>query len=75
MRKYAGPQSCGSRLVICHARNGQGGVYPYFVCSGRHGGKGDRTRQAMLIEDVEHLIEAIQVGAETRQNVVHRHLD
>lgn len=64
---------CGSRLIICNARNGQGKVYPYFVCSGRHGGKGDCTRQAMLIEDVEHLVESyyetIQVSGETRQDL------
>ncbi len=43
------------------------------MCSGRHGNKGDWTRQAILIEDVERLIESyyetIQVSGETRQNV------
>lgn len=64
---------CGSRLIICHARNKQNKVYPYFVCSGRHGGTTNCTRQAMLIEDVEHLIEdlyeTIQVSAKTRQDL------
>ncbi|MFN8097212.1 MAG: zinc ribbon domain-containing protein [Dermatophilaceae bacterium] len=64
---------CGARLIICNARNKQGNIYPYFVCSGRHRGTGDCTRQAMLIEDVEHLIETlhetIQVSGETRQNL------
>lgn len=63
---------CGSRLIICNARNKQGSIYPYFVCSGRHSG-GDCTRQAMLIEDVERLIEGlyetIQVSGETRQGL------
>lgn len=48
---------CGERLIITNARNRHGNVYPYFVCSGRHSGKTECTRQAMLIEDVERLIE------------------
>jgi hypothetical protein len=64
---------CGSRLIICNARNHQGRVYPYFVCSGRHSGSTDCTRQAMLIEDVEHLVEdyytTIQVSAQVREDV------
>ncbi|QQS00236.1 MAG: recombinase family protein [Austwickia sp.] len=64
---------CGSRLIICNSRNRHGKVYPYFVCSGRHGGAGDCTRQAVLIEDVERLIESyydrIQIRGQTRQNV------
>ena len=64
---------CGSRLIICNSRNRHGKVYPYFVCSGRHGGAGDCTRQAVLIEDVERLIESyydrIQISGQTRQNV------
>lgn len=64
---------CGSRLIICQTRNRHGSIYPYFVCSGRHGGSGDCTRQAVLIEDVERLIEGyydrIQISGETRQSV------
>lgn len=64
---------CGSRLIICNTRNKQGNIYPYFVCSGRYGGKGDCSRQAMLIKDVERLIEGlyetIQISGDTRQNV------
>ena len=48
---------CGERLIITNAKNRHGNVYPYFVCSGRHSGKTECTRQAMLIEDVEWLIE------------------
>ena len=64
---------CGSRLIICNAKNRHGKVYPYFICSGRHSGNTDCTRQAMLIEDVERLIEeyytTVQVSAQTRQDV------
>ena len=64
---------CGSRLLICHSRNRHGKVYPYFVCSGRHGDTSGCTRQAVLIEDVERLIEGyyetIQIDGQTRQNV------
>lgn len=64
---------CGERLIITNARNRHGKVYPYFVCSGRHSGKNACTRQAMLIEDVEHLIEryyeTIQVSGEMRQSL------
>ncbi|MDR1449593.1 MAG: recombinase family protein [Propionibacteriaceae bacterium] len=63
----------GSRLIICNARNRQGKVYPYFVSSGRHGDTSGCARQAMLIDDVERLIESfyetIQVSGQTRQNV------
>ena len=49
---------CGSRLIVANAKNRYGNVYPYFVCSGRHAKRTDCTRQAMLIGDVERLIEA-----------------
>ncbi len=48
---------CGSRLIVSNAKNRHGKVYCYFVCSGRHSKRTDCTRQAMLIEDVEKLIE------------------
>ncbi|WP_084674694.1 recombinase family protein [Bifidobacterium crudilactis] len=64
---------CGSRLIVCHARNHQGSIYPYFVCSGRHSRSTDCTRHAILIEDVERLIEeyykTIQVSAQVREDV------
>ena len=73
---------CGSRLIVCNAKSSQGTIYPYFVCSARHAGRGDCTRQAMLIEDVERLIERfytrIQIPAETRQalsGMVHAKFD
>ena len=49
--------ACGSRLIVSNAKNRHGNVYPYFVCSGRHSKRTDCTRGAILIEDVEHMIE------------------
>ncbi|SEA59282.1 Site-specific DNA recombinase [Bowdeniella nasicola] len=64
---------CGSRLLVCNAKSSQGTIYPYFVCAGRHGGRGDCTRQAMLIEQVERLIERfydkVQIDPETIEAV------
>lgn len=64
---------CGERLIITNAKNRHGNVYPYFVCSGRHSGKTECTRQAMLIEDVERLIEKyyemIEVSPGLRQDL------
>ena len=64
---------CGSRLIICHSRSGRGKIYPYFICSGRHNGTTDCTRQAMMIEDIERLIEeyykTIQVSAHVREDI------
>ena len=48
---------CGSRLLVCNAKSSQGTIYPYFVCASRPAGRGDCTRQTMLIEQVERLIE------------------
>ena len=48
---------CGSRLIVSNAKNRHGNVYCYFVCSGRHSKRTDCTRQAMLIEDIEKLVE------------------
>lgn len=61
---------CGSRLIVCNAKSSQGTIYPYFVCGSRHGGRGDCTRQAMLIEHIERLVEQfydhVQISAETK---------
>lgn len=65
---------CG--LLVCNAKNGAGNTYPYFVCAVRHSGRGGCTRQAMLIEEVERLIErhyqSSQICARTRQAVAGR---
>ena len=49
--------ACGSRLMVSNAKNRHGNVYPYFVCSGRHSKRTNCARGAILIEDVEHMIE------------------
>ncbi|MCH6471233.1 recombinase family protein [Sinomonas terrae] len=63
--------ACGSRLIVSNAKNRHGNVYPYFVCSGRHSKRTSCTRQAILIEDVEHLIEdyyqRVQITAARRE--------
>lgn len=64
---------CGSRLLVCNTKNRHGSVYPYFVCAEKHAGRGSCTRQAMLIEEVERLVErhyeTVQISTETRQAV------
>jgi site-specific DNA recombinase len=48
---------CGSRLIVTHAKGRRGGIYPYFVCAGRHQKRNDCKQRAMLIEQVEALVE------------------
>lgn len=48
---------CRSWLLAYRAKSSQGTIYPYFVCASRNGGRGNCTRQAMLIEQVERLVE------------------
>lgn len=73
---------CGSRFIIVNANNGKGRIYPYFVCSGRHSKATSCTRQAILIEDVERLVEkyyeSIQISGELHQSLagmVHAEFD
>ena len=47
---------CGSRLIITHAKNGQGVIYPYFVCAGRHSKTTDCYFQAIPICTAEQLV-------------------
>ncbi|WP_431859538.1 hypothetical protein [Micrococcus terreus] len=58
-----------SRLIVCNAKSSQGTIYPYFVCASRRGSRGDCTRRAMLIEQVERLIDRfyakVQIDPET----------
>ena len=60
---------CGSRLLV-EGQERPGVIYPY-LCASRHGGRGDCTRQAMMIEHIEHLVERlydhVQIDSETRQ--------
>lgn len=66
-------RQCGSGLLVCNAKSSQGTLYPYFVCASRHGGRSNCTRQAMLIEQVERLIERfyakVQIDSETIEAV------
>lgn len=48
---------CGSRLIVAHAKNWQGVIYPYFVCAGRHSKRTACERRAVPIDYVEWLIE------------------
>ncbi|MPV49805.1 hypothetical protein GCG21_07255 [Pseudactinotalea sp. HY160] len=48
---------CASRLMVTHAKNGQGVVYPYFICAGRHSKRTSCIRQAMPVGDIEQKVE------------------
>ena len=72
---------CGERMIVTHATNRYGTVYPYFVCLGRHQERHRCERQAVLISTletlVEELYERIQIRPEHRaaiQEAVHGHL-
>jgi site-specific DNA recombinase len=64
---------CGSRLIVTHAKNRHGTIYPYFVCLGRHQKANDCQRRAVLIERVEDLVEdeykAIQLTPALREQI------
>jgi hypothetical protein len=49
--------TCGHRLIVSNAKNRFGTVYPYFICIGRQQRRTDCTQKAVLIEDVERLVE------------------
>lgn len=49
--------SISDRITAEIAKKRHGNVYCYFVCSSRHSKRTDCTPQALLIEDVEMLIE------------------
>ncbi len=64
---------CGSRLIVTHAKNRHGTIYPYFVCLGRHQKFNDCQRRAVLIDRVEELVEeeykAIQLTPVMREEI------
>jgi site-specific DNA recombinase len=64
---------CGSRLIVSHAKNRHGTVYPYFICVGRHQKRTGCTQQAMRVEQVESLVEehyaVIGLTAERAQSI------
>lgn len=49
--------TCGSRLVVSHAKNRHGTIYPYFICMGRQQKRTDCTQSAIRIEEAEALVE------------------
>jgi site-specific DNA recombinase len=65
--------ACGSRMIICNARNRHGKVYPYFVCLGRHQKRTDCTFKAVLIETVEDKVlehyGTVQITAKVRDMI------
>jgi site-specific DNA recombinase len=48
---------CGSRLIVNHAK-GNGGTYPYFICSGRQRDKTSCKQRAIRIDQAEAAIAA-----------------
>lgn len=48
---------CGFRMIVSHAKNRWGTVYPYFICLGRQQKRSECTQKAVLIEDVERFVE------------------
>jgi hypothetical protein len=64
---------CGHRLLITHARNKYGKIYPYVVCAGRQRNRDSCSRQAMPISRVEQLVEDhyrhVQITPGVRQAV------
>ena len=47
--------TCGSRLVVSHAKNRHGTVYPYFICVGRQQKRTACLQQAVRIDQVEEV--------------------
>ena len=65
---------CKQRLYYAKAKNGKGGVYPYFFCKGR--ANGDCRLPYLRVEDVEAKVDRIyrtEVGItrEQRQQLLH----
>ncbi|WP_073845002.1 recombinase family protein [Amycolatopsis sp. CB00013] len=48
---------CGSRLIVSHAKNRHGVIYPYFVCIGRQMKRTSCRQKALPIAKVEEAIE------------------
>ena len=61
---------CDSRLMVTHAKNGKGAVYPYFMCAGRHSKRTSCTRQAMPISDIEQKVEDYYRQVQIPEHVV-----
>ncbi len=50
--------TCGSRLIVSHAKNRHGTTYPYFICLGRQQRRTTCTQQAIRIEHAEDAVVA-----------------
>lgn len=48
--------SCGSRLVVSHAKNRHGTTYEYFICLGRQQKRTDCRQQAIRIDQTEDAV-------------------
>src|ERR1019366_8372408 len=47
---------CGSRLVVSHAKNRHGTIYPYFISVGRQQKRTSCTQQAIRIDQAEEAV-------------------
>lgn len=60
-------------MIVTHAKNRHGTVYPYFICIGRHQKRTNCTRKALLTSAVEELIEdfyaEVELSGELRQQI------
>jgi site-specific DNA recombinase len=48
--------ACGSRLIVSHAKNRHGTIYPYFICLGRQQRRTDCRQQAIRIDQAEDAV-------------------
>ena len=48
--------TCGSRLIVSHAKNRHGTVYRYFICVGRQQKRTACLQQAVRIDQVEEVV-------------------
>ena len=48
--------TCQSRLIVSHAKNRHGTVYPYFICLGRQQKRTDCRQQAIRINQAEDAV-------------------
>ena len=48
--------TCESRLIVSHAKNRHGTVYPYFICLGRQQKRTDCRQQAIRIDQAEDAV-------------------
>ncbi len=65
--------SCGSRLIISHAKNRHGTTYEYFICLGRQQKRTDCRQQAIRVDQTEDAVAdayaAIQLTPEQADQV------